>query len=154
MFQSPMGDVNGDGVFDIGDLIRFQKWLLAVPDTHLTNWTAADFCKDGTLDIYDMGMMKSAMVGNLTETEKQLTLHDVRELSKKGDTLTWADFEPYQHTDVGSGLSVYKYDLEDGYTLLVGGVPGQKPVYIRLSKGERNVDLRDGADAVEAFLAG
>ena len=58
-----MGDVNGDGVFDIGDLIRFQKWLLAVPDTHLTNWTAADFCKDGTLDIYDMGMMKSAMVG-------------------------------------------------------------------------------------------
>ena len=149
-----MGDVNGDGVFDIGDLIRFQKWLLAVPDTHLTNWTAADFCKDGTLDIYDMGMMKSAMVGNLPETEKQLTLHDVRELSKKGDTLTWADFEPYQHTDVGSGLSVYKYDLEDGYTLLVGGVPGQKPVYIRLSKGERNVDLRDGADAVEAFLAG
>ena len=149
-----MGDVNGDGVFDIGDLIRFQKWLLAVPDTHLTNWTAADFCKDGTLDIYDLGMMKSVMVGNLPETEKQLTLNDVRELARKGDALTWADFEPYQHTDVGSGLSVYKYDLEDGYTLLVGGVPGQKPVYIRLSKGERNVDLRDGADAVEAFLEG
>lgn len=58
-----MGDVNGDRVFDIGDLIRFQKWLLAVPDTELVNWKAADFYADGTLDIYDMGMMKSAMVG-------------------------------------------------------------------------------------------
>lgn len=40
------GDVNADGVFDVADVVLLQKWLLAVPDTHLENWQAADFCKD------------------------------------------------------------------------------------------------------------
>ena len=33
--EQPSGDVNGDGVFDIMDLICFQKWLLAIPDVQL-----------------------------------------------------------------------------------------------------------------------
>lgn len=43
------GDVNGDGIFNIGDIVVFQKWLLAVPDTTLANWKAADLLADEKL---------------------------------------------------------------------------------------------------------
>ncbi len=54
------GDASGDGVFDLTDIILMQKWLLAVPDTHLTNADAGDLCKDGKLDVYDLALMKRA----------------------------------------------------------------------------------------------
>jgi len=34
------GDVNADGKFNVADVVLLQKWLLAVPDTHL----AFDLC--------------------------------------------------------------------------------------------------------------
>ena len=40
------GDVNADDDFDVSDVILLQKWLLAVPDTQLSDWKAADFCND------------------------------------------------------------------------------------------------------------
>lgn len=52
------GDVNSDGVFSVADVILLQKWLLSVPDTHLANWKAADFCEDGKLDVFDLCLMK------------------------------------------------------------------------------------------------
>ncbi len=60
--ERPSGDVNGDGVFDIMDLTCFQKWLLAIPDVQLICTNAADFCADGTLDIFDLALMKTALV--------------------------------------------------------------------------------------------
>ena len=56
------GDVNGDGTFSISDVILLQKWLLAVPDTHLENWKAADFCADDTLNVFDLCLMKRALL--------------------------------------------------------------------------------------------
>ncbi len=56
------GDVNSDSAFDIMDLILLQKWMLGIPDTKLPDWEAADLCKDGTLDIYDLAMMKRLLV--------------------------------------------------------------------------------------------
>ncbi|MBQ8961441.1 MAG: exo-alpha-sialidase [Ruminococcus sp.] len=53
------GDVNLDGVFNIADLVLFQKWLLAVPDTELGNWQAADLCEDERLNVFDLIRMKS-----------------------------------------------------------------------------------------------
>ena len=58
------GDVNGDGSFDLSDVVLLQKWLLAVPDTHLTYWRKADFCKDGQLDVFDLCLMKRALIEN------------------------------------------------------------------------------------------
>ncbi|WP_297960182.1 dockerin type I repeat-containing protein [uncultured Ruminococcus sp.] len=85
-----------------------------------------------------------------TET---LTLDGVRELAKKGSSLTWSDFEPYRGRDVGSGLYILEYVLEDGYTVLVGGVPGEDPWYIYLSRfdSQNRIDIR--TDDVEAFIA-
>ena len=56
------GDVNADGEFDVADVVLLQKWLLAVPDTHLENWQAADFCKDNKLDVFDLCMMRKMLV--------------------------------------------------------------------------------------------
>ena len=56
------GDVNDDGIFDVADVVLLQKWLLAVPDTHLANWKAADLCEDDILDVFDLCLMKRALL--------------------------------------------------------------------------------------------
>lgn len=58
------GDCNNDGEFTISDAIILQKWLLAVPDTELANWKAADLCEDGKIDVFDLCMMKRMLVEN------------------------------------------------------------------------------------------
>ena len=56
------GDVNADGEFNIADAVLLHKWLLAVPDTHLANWKAADFSDDGRLNAVDLTRMKRALM--------------------------------------------------------------------------------------------
>ena len=56
------GDVNADGIFNIADVIALQKWLLAVPDTHLANWKAADLCEDEKLNVFDLCLMKRKLI--------------------------------------------------------------------------------------------
>lgn len=57
------GDVDGDGKLTVTDAVLLQKWLLAVPDTRLADWKAADFTGDGVLDVFDLGLMKRALLG-------------------------------------------------------------------------------------------
>jgi hypothetical protein len=38
-----------------------QKWLLAVPDVELKDWQAADLCKDGKIDAFDLCMMRRSL---------------------------------------------------------------------------------------------
>ncbi len=56
------GDINGDGELTVADVILLQKWLLAVPNTHLTNWKTADFCEDGILNVFDLCLMKRELL--------------------------------------------------------------------------------------------
>ena len=60
--ETLMGDVNNDGAFNVSDVVLLQKWLLAVPDTHLANWKAADFCEDNALNVFDLCLMKRALI--------------------------------------------------------------------------------------------
>lgn len=60
--QTLKGDVNADGKFDVTDAVLLQKWLLAVPDTHLANWKAGDLCEDDKLDVFDLCMMKRELI--------------------------------------------------------------------------------------------
>lgn len=55
-------DVDGDGELGITDVIQIQKWMLATPGTKLKAWKAADFNKDGVLDVFDLGLMKRALL--------------------------------------------------------------------------------------------
>ena len=56
------GDVNADGELTIADVVLLQKWLLAVPDTHLENWKAADICEDNRLDVFDLCLMRRLLI--------------------------------------------------------------------------------------------
>ena len=57
-----MGDVNDDGSFNVADVVLLQKWLLAVPNTDLANWKAADFYDDQMLNVFDLCLMKRALI--------------------------------------------------------------------------------------------
>lgn len=86
-----MGDVNGDGEFNIADLVLFQKWLLAVPDAELVNWKAANFCKDERLDVFDLCFMRKALIE--AENDNSIIVSNIDELSnavknaKAGDVI-------------------------------------------------------------------
>lgn len=93
-------------------------------------------------------------------TAKLLTLDDVVFLAEKGDSLTWGDFENYDSQEVGSGLYIRQYPIDELFSLSLSGqwdpasddVPDRIVLTARDGTGEV-VDLRDGAKAVEAFIA-
>ncbi len=91
------------------------------------------------------------------KTDSQtLTLEAVIELSHKGESLSWQDFELYKGTEIGSGLYILSYEIDDQYVLLVGGGSLQEsPMYIRLvnkTDETRFIEIRDGN--VENWLSG
>ena len=139
------GDVNNDGSFSISDVILFQKWLLAVPNTHLANWKAADFCEDGKLNMFDLLLMKKALLGQFQS--KLITVNDIIELSKKGENLTVSDFEPFKGEDIGSGFFMMKYEIADRenqcYLLVGSDGSSDKPGYVYLVSPEgEEIDIR------------
>lgn len=82
---------------------------------------------------------------------RNLTKNDVIALSKKGYELTWVDFEKFVGKDIGSGLYIMRYDIDNNYYVLVGGVPHEKPWYVRLYYGETEmIDIR--SDDVQEFI--
>ena len=56
------GDIDGDGIFSISDVVLFQKRLLYASDTELINLQTADFCQDGKIDVFDLCMMKKELI--------------------------------------------------------------------------------------------
>ena len=56
------GDVNADHVFDVLDIVLFQKWLHGMPDAVLTDSQAADMNADAQHDILDLAMMKRELI--------------------------------------------------------------------------------------------
>ncbi len=59
-----IGDCNDDGRFDVADVILLQKWLLAVPNTRISDWKAADLCEDDRLDVFDLVIMKRLLINS------------------------------------------------------------------------------------------
>lgn len=88
------------------------------------------------------------------QISRKLTLEDVLALSKKGEDLVWEDLLPYQHGgDIGSGLYILRYEINEVLSLVVGGgsLTG-KPHYANLSHAltEEYVDIR--YEDVKAFI--
>ena len=59
---SGTGDVNGDGSFNVSDVVLFQRWLLHDKTASLNNWKNADFYADGILNIFDLCLMKRMLI--------------------------------------------------------------------------------------------
>lgn len=86
-----------------------------------------------------------------------MTVDILLRLAENGESLTWKDFEPYRHDDIGSGqdvwrIFVYKNNTDKDYdfTLIVSGVPEKLPnitlvrgTYTGSSSQDR-VDVRRG----------
>ena len=73
----------------------------------------------------------------------RLTLEDVRTLSEKGERLSWEDFEPYDSREVGSGLYIRVYPIDETFSVWIGSfTPGEKPLYILLGTENDQIDLR------------
>lgn len=89
--------------------------------------------------------------------KRKLTLEDVVKLSEKGEELVWEDLEEYEYIETGSGLYIRVYEIDERFSLFVGGwIEGDetlKPLYFYLmaqDESELSVDIRT-AD-VEAFI--
>ncbi len=56
------GDANGDGTFNVADVVFFKNWLLSVTDIEFSDWKIVDWYEDGRLDVFDLVMMKKELV--------------------------------------------------------------------------------------------
>ena len=92
----------------------------------------------------------------------RMTLDDVLSLSEKGMALTWEDLRPFEGEDIGSGLYVYRYPIDDAYCLQVSdGKLDGAPIRALLVAADENgifraapglsVDIR--TEDVSAFLS-
>ena len=95
------GDVNADGEFNMADMVLLRKWLLAVPDTKLANWKAADFSKDNKLDIFDLCLMKDEIIKRniISYVEPDMRLEYGMPC-----TVNWDGLELYQGPDESYGV--------------------------------------------------
>lgn len=58
------GDVNGDRVFNLADMVMFQRWLSG--NGELTEHTNADINEDGKYDVFDLSSMRKLLVDQIT----------------------------------------------------------------------------------------
>lgn len=105
------------------------------------------------LDIYENSFIASAPSDGHS-TRETLDLEDVLDLSEKGNALTWSDFADYAHEDIGSGLYVWHYPIDETFSLMIGGPSLEEaPIYICLcvgDDGENALDIREGN--VQSFI--
>lgn len=151
----PDGDINGDGSFNVADVVSFQKGLLN-PDEMPDNWYAADLCFDGELDVFDLVAMKQKLVDTVLSDKQLISSTDIIELSEKGYDLTWADLEKFECKDIGSGMYVMEYKLKDmnGRFLFTVGGTDSEIIYAVLETADGNdyIDIREGGDIL-AFIS-
>lgn len=87
--------------------------------------------------------------------KEKLTLEKVVDLSHKEQDLSWNDFDRYDSKEIGSGLYILRYEIDERYYLLIGGNhPTQKPLYIKLiqtKNPENYIDIRK--NSVEEFIS-
>lgn len=85
-------------------------------------------------------------------SKPRLTLEDVQELSeRKGEALSWADFEDYEYIETGSGLYIRDYPIDGTFSLGIGGGwLDEEPLYMYLNCGEDFIDIR--REDVDAFI--
>ena len=97
---------------------------------------------------YECAVALNIVPQHLDDVSSKLTIEKIRALSGKGKELSWSDFEQYPHEDIGSGLYIFRYDVDENYYLSVGGGSLESsPEYILLvSKADDSVfvDIRTG----------
>ena len=59
-----MGDINADGNFNVADVVALQKWIVCAKDAEksIVEWKAGNFVDDERLDVFDLSLMKRALL--------------------------------------------------------------------------------------------
>ena len=90
-------------------------------------------------------------------SQQPLSLEQVVELARKGEALTWEDFDGFRHYETGSGLYIRVYEIDEKFTLKIGGGevgPKASPMYIYLEADtgvSDYIDIRQ--EDVAAFIS-
>lgn len=106
--------------------------------------------------IFDIGC-KNIKIPDIEDQKSgqsiKLTLEIVSNLLEKGDKMSWEDFQAYDSKDIGSGLYIRLYTIDDKYELSIGGGSLEmSPMYMRLSNKytEESIDIRH--DDIDKFI--
>lgn len=152
-----------DGSLEIGTLKSVLHHTNEHPTEHLSSANLNE--KYAGCPVYQSGTQKDVIyledfagfyipfVCNNGIKTRKLTLDDVVMLSQKGDALSWSDFERYQGQEIGSGLYIMRYEIDELFEVLVGGVPEETPWYIYLrvnTEANDRIDIR--TEDVSAFV--
>ena len=118
------GDVNSDNELNIADAVLLQKWLLAFPDTNLPDWNRADLYRDGRLDVFDLCLMKRALIEKMNDipqnVDTSFKFQSVADIRTNGDNHTkWTGYIARSESDLldiiqeNEGVSADEISLED-----------------------------------------
>lgn len=102
-------------------------------------------------------MLYITLVGALYNNNDRtiLTLDDIKALvNKKGEELMYDDFKDFVQLEVGSGMFIFRYPIDnDFYLLLETQNQNEKPMYIRLMTYENRdnyIDIR--TEDIDKFI--
>ena len=89
--------------------------------------------------------------------KRKLTLEDVVKLSEKGEELVWEDLEEYEYIETGSGLYIRRYEIDERFSLFVGGwIEGDeklKPLYFYLmAQNDPGTEIDIRTSDVQTFI--
>lgn len=107
-----MGDVNADGEFTVADVVMLQKWILNTGP--LTDWQAGDFYKDEIIDVFDLCLMKRALLSKGTDNGEFIDapISDVKAfLPSQGDAnlvIFYVDFPDCKYDYAPSEEEIYE----------------------------------------------
>lgn len=91
------------------------------------------------------------------EYPAKLTMDDVKRLVEQhGEDLTWHHFDGYQYEETGSGLYIRVYQIDNVYSLWIGGRADttERPMYIHLEAGgiDSAAFIDVWHDSIEEFI--
>lgn len=166
--QSATFQKSGISLFHMGTLYtlsfydldekKFEEFI--VMDDH--TFRKDPFFYSSTSEIPNLSQIIKKADPTIVKESKSLTMEDVIAFSKK-EEIFWDDLWEFKPTrTTGSGLSIFIYDINERYYLVVGNSGPEllgKPVYIKLNKnldGDGYIDNDPSVDIltedVETFL--
>jgi len=77
------------------------------------------------------------------DAENRLSINDLLMIAEEGKTLDWSDFDGFRYEEIGSGLYIRSYPINEDFALYIGGAsPEESPLYVRLVRlGEEETYL-------------
>lgn len=119
------------------------------PTAEITGYAWTERVEEATRTYYGLSVASHYPIG-----KQILTMEDVIRLSQKEMDLTWDDLAPYECTDIGSGLYVMQYPIDDRFYLQCsdGSLSGY-PMAVFLGDRETELAIDIRSHNVESFLS-